>query len=304
LKIAVIGAGAMGCIFGGKLSTGHEVHLIDVNEQLVQQIRKDGVILEEDSGRNVYRPCISADSKDLGEMDLVILFVKSMFSRDALKNNKHLIGANTYLLTLQNGAGHEATLEEFARKSRIIIGTTEDNGLMLAPGHVRRGGRGRVNIGCLVESQDGILANIKTAFDCCGFDTCIHENIRQLIWNKLLMNSSLSATTAVLKCTIGYVGADKSAWAMAQALLAEGCAVAEALGLHPDKEELVKKMEYTTTNSPNGMTSIAADLRSGRKTEVDMITGTVVRTAKEVGVAVPAHEFVFHTIHALEGVTV
>lgn len=300
MKIAVIGAGAMGCIFGGKLSSCHDVRLIDVDERLARQIRKEGVVLEEDGGQNVYRPDILTDSKGLGEMDLVILFVKSMFSRDALIGNKHLIGANTYLMTLQNGAGHEATLAEFAPKSRIVIGTTEDNGVVLGSGHVRRGGKGRVNIGCLVENQDDILARLKTAFDCCGFHTCIHENIRQLIWDKLLMNSSLSATTAVLKCPIGYVGENKSAWAMAQALLAESCAVAEALGLHPAKEEFVEKMKYTTTNSPNGMTSIAADLRNGRKTEVDMITGTVVRTAREVGIAVPTHEFVFHTIHAME----
>mgnify|MGYP002226390701 CR=1 FL=1 len=80
-------------------------------------------------------------------MDLVILFVKALYSRSALSANRELIGPDTFLMTLQNGSGHEDILSEFVPADHIIIGTTEDNGAVLAPGYVRRGGTGKTNIG-------------------------------------------------------------------------------------------------------------------------------------------------------------
>lgn len=76
-------------------------------------------------------------------MDLVILFVKALYSRSALSANRELIGPDTFLMTLQNGSGHEDILSEFVPANHIIIGTTEDNGAVLAPGYVRRGGTGK-----------------------------------------------------------------------------------------------------------------------------------------------------------------
>lgn len=300
VKIAVIGAGAMGCIYGGILSTQHEVHLIDTNRDLVKQIQSHGVRIEYNGEESVYSPDAQTESGHLGQMELVLLFVKSMYSQAALESNKGLIGEHTYLMTLQNGAGHEEVLKKFVPEDRVLIGTTEDNGAVLSYGYVRRGGRGRTNVGMLVPDQNGITGKIKEAFDICGFDVCIHTDINQLIWNKLLANASLSAVTAVLKCNIGFLDENEYAWRMAIALLEEGCMVASALGLRPDKEQLKQKMAYTAEHSKTGVTSICADLRQKRKTEVDMISGAVVRAAKKVGVKVPTHEFVWNMIHALE----
>lgn len=118
----------MGSIYGGRLSLKNEVYLIATRETLAEEINSRGLKIEELGGENIYHPTAVTDSSELGPMDLVILFVKATASEAALSQNAGLIGPETRLMTLQNGAGHEDILGKFAPPERIIIGTTEDSG--------------------------------------------------------------------------------------------------------------------------------------------------------------------------------
>lgn len=203
-------------------------------------------------------------------------------------------------MTLQNGAGHEDILSEFVPKERIIIGTTEDNGAVLDFGYVRRGGKGKTNIGMLVPDSNGMLGMIKKSFDSCGFDTHIYDNIQQLIWDKLFTNVSLSALTGVLQVPIGFIAADEYAWSMTVTLIKEALAVSKALGLEFDEQEIIERVRNTSINSPEGKTSIYADLKAGRRTEVNTISGAVVRAGEKTGVDVPTHRMIVNMVHAME----
>ena len=157
MKIVVIGAGAMGSIYGGHLSQNNEVYIVDTNQSVVDAINANGLQIDENGVTNTYHPTAVTSTEGITDVDLVILFVKAIFSK-----------------------------------------------------------------------------------------------------------------------------------------------VAHAMGLKADEEEIVKKVKETSVNNPNGCTSIRADLRVPRKTEVDTISGAVVRAAKEVGVEVPCHEFVVNMVHAME----
>lgn len=300
MRIAVIGAGAMGSIYGGHLSLHHDVYLIDTNQAIVDHINREGLKVQEDGADVIYHPNAVTSTEGVEPVDLVILFVKALFSRAALNSNKGIIGENTYLLTLQNGSGHEDILSEFVPEDRIVIGTTEDNGAVLAPGHVRRGGSGNTNIGMLTEDTHGFLPKLKEALDSCGFCGNIHENIQQLIWNKLFTNVSLSALTGVLQVPMGFIAGNEHAWVLAQRLIHEAVEVAHGLGLEADEAEITEKVKNTSLGSPEGITSICADLRDGRKTEVNTISGSVVRASKKCGVPAPTHEVIVELVHALE----
>ncbi|MBQ7486642.1 MAG: ketopantoate reductase family protein [Clostridia bacterium] len=300
MRIAVIGAGAMGSIYGGHLAQHNEVYLVDTNADVVRNINENGIVLEENGEDHTYCPKAVTDTSGLPEMDLVILFVKALFSRAALNGNRCLIGKDTYLLTLQNGSGHEDILGEFVSKDHIIIGTTEDQGTILGMGHIRHGGTGGTNLGMLVPDAAGILPKIKETMDQCGFRAKIHENIQQLIWNKLFVNVALSAVTAVLNVKMGFIADDPNALALSKQLLHEAVTVAHAMGLEADEAHLFEEIKATSKRVPDGITSICADLSKGRKTEVDTISGSVVRAARKVGVEVPAHEFLVNMVHAME----
>lgn len=303
MKIAVIGAGAMGSIYGGHLSLNNEVYMVDASEKVVEHIQKEGIKLLEGDSETVYRPSAVLSTEGMEPVDLVILFVKSLFSRTALEGNKSLIGPGTYVMTLQNGSGHEDILGEFVKEDHIIIGTTEDNGAVLGLGNVKRGGTGNTNVGMLTEDKEQFLPKLKEAFDSCGFSVAIHSNIQQLIWNKLFTNVSLSVVTAMLQVDMGYIAANEHAWNMTVRLIREAVAVARGLGLEADEEEIMEKVRKTSEMSPNGCTSIRADIQNGRRTEVNTISGSVVRAAKKCGVPVPTHEFVVEMIHAMEDKT-
>ena len=304
MRIAVIGAGAMGSIYGGRLSLNNEVFLVDTNNAVIDAINHDGLILEENGNDNRYSPKAITSTEGLEPVDLIILFVKALYSRSALEANRRIISEHTYLMTLQNGSGHEDILSDFAPKERIIIGTTEDNGAVLSPGHVRHGGKGNTNVGMLVDDTNGFLPKLKEAFDSCGFNVRIHENIQQLIWNKLFVNVAFSAVTGLLKCEMGFIAKCDYAMNISKKLLHEAVTVAHALGLEADEDALLDEIKSVSMNSPNGVTSICADLRAGRKTEVDTISGSVVRAAKRCGIDVPYHEFIVNAIHAMESYNV
>lgn len=301
MKIIVIGAGAMGSIYGGRLSSRNEVTLIDMNDTLIEHVKSNGVVLEENGERYTFLPKIAKHVDGMGQADLIILFTKAMYSESALENVKGAIGKDTYLMTLQNGAGHERLLSRFVDKEHVIIGTTEDNGAVISLGVIHHGGKGVTNIGLLNGCHEKILDDIKESFDSCGFDVRIHENIQQLIWDKLMTNVSLSVLTAILQCDMSYISRNESALAICKKLIEETVAVATAMGLSFDKDKVTEKVIATSASNKGGFTSIMMDIKNGRKTEVDTISGAVVAKAHELGVSVPHHEMAVSLIHALEG---
>lgn len=155
-------------LFGGYLSRQNDVFLIDVDQSRVEKIRADGVVVSNEDRDEVFHPKAVLNSQGLGRMDLVIVFVKSMYTITALEANRGLIGAETYVMTLQNGAGHESKLLQFADRDHVIIGTTQHNSSQLGNGHVRHGGSGRTSIGLLGGDSERVrpIADMLTA---CGF---------------------------------------------------------------------------------------------------------------------------------------
>ncbi len=301
MRIAVIGAGAMGSIYGGHLAEHNEVIMVDASQAVVDQINQVGVTLLENDEEHIFKPSAVTDTASLEPVDLIILFVKSLFSETALEQNRGIIGPDTYLMTLQNGSGHEDILSKFVPEDRVIIGTTNDNGAVLGPAHVRHAGAGETNFGLMTGKEDPFLYRLKDTLDACGFQATVSSNIQQLIWNKLFVNISLSAVTGILQVDMGYITENEYAWQMTAGLVHEAVAVAHGLGLEADEEAILQKVRTTSQMSPNGCTSIRADLRDGRKTEVEAISGSVVRAAKKCGIAVPRHEFVVQMVHAMEG---
>lgn len=300
MRIAVIGAGAMGTLYGGYLSRQHDVLLVDANPAKVDVIREKGVIIHEPDGSiTACHPQAAADTRAMAPVDLVILFVKAMISGRALAANRSLIGPDTLLMTLQNGSGHEETLLQYADRAHIVIGTTQHNSAVLGYGEIRHGGSGRTCIGCL-DGDAQRLAPIAQAFTACGLETVCDNQVMRLIWDKLLTNVSVSVLTGILQTPMGFIAQNASAWALCETLVREAVAVAAGEGFVFDAEEKLAQVRAVCEKSPNGLTSIYADLRDGRRTEVDTISGSVVRASRRNGVPAPTHEAMVALVHAME----
>lgn len=300
MKIAVLGAGAMGSLFGSYLSKKNDVFLIDVNTALVKTIQEKGVLIREKDGNDYsFFPKASVDCPDIPVVDLVIVFVKAMYTISALESNKSIIGNDTYLMTLQNGAGHETKLLKFADRKHVIIGSTQHNSSVIEMGHINHGGCGPSSIG-LLDGGSRVLSSIAANLTDCGFSCTTSDNVQKQIWKKLFTNSTASILTAILQVPLGFIGDDSYANFLMHKLAEEAVSVADALGLGFDLNEVIADVQKVCDNAPNGYTSIYADLRDGRRTEVDTISGSVVEAAKTLGVQVPFNEMAVSLVHAME----
>ncbi len=301
MRIAVIGAGAMGALYGGYLSRNNDVLLVDVNEKQVGAINEKGLSVHEPDGSvTLCQPKATTNTANEAPADVVVLFVKAMFSASALKANKSLIGPDTYLMTLQNGSGHEDTLLQFVDRDHVIIGTTQHNSAVLGFGEIRHGGSGKTCIG-LLDGNSQRIAHIAEAFTACGLEAMCDDQVQKLIWGKMFTNVSASVLTGVLQVPLGFIASDANAWTLCERLVREAVAVAAGEGLDFDVDEKIAEVRGVCERSPGGLTSIYADLRDGRKTEVDTISGSVVRASRRNGVLAPTHEAMVALVHAMEG---
>ena len=299
MKIALIGPGAMGLLFGGYLSKHHDVTLIGRNPAVMEVINQNGLtILETNGTENRYTPkACTAGGTDTA--DLVILFTKAGASRQALEENRALIGKDTFLMTLQNGAGHEELLQEFASPEQIIIGTTQQGSYKLDTTSICHSGGGETYFGAIT-GDSSRFEHIAEAFRKCGFPAHTAAQVKGMIWNKLMINASSSVLSGILQTAQGFVAEDPHAWDIAQKLIRELCAVATADGYPFDEEGQIIRLQEHLRKAPSGYTSIYADLKAGRKTEVDVISGFVAATGHRLGVPVPTHEMMVALVHAME----
>jgi 2-dehydropantoate 2-reductase len=290
----------MGMLFGGYLSRRHEVVLIDSDEAKVQAINDEGILIREPDGEVfAAAPKAYLSAKKLETADLVLLFVKAMDSRRALEAAKNLIGAGTYVLSMQNGAGHEAVLQEFVAADRVVPGTTQHNSSIVKAGVIHHGGGGLTYIG-LLNGNSEILKPIAEEFTQCGFKTEIADNIQKKIWEKLFVNVSASALTAVFQTRLGFLVESAAAWTLTEALIREAVAVANGDGLAFEEDKVIQNVRSLLENAKHGITSICADIRDGRKTEADTISGSVAAASRRNHVPAPLHEFMVQLIHAME----
>lgn len=301
MKIALIGPGAMGLLFGGYLSRKNDVTLIGRNAEIMQQIADNGLTIRETDGtEEVFHPHAVSDSTGMKPVDLVLLFVKSGASKKALDTNRHLIGPDTLLLTLQNGAGHEALLKQYTDDSHIIIGTTQQGSYKLSDTAICHSGKGRTAFGAIY-GDSSRFAEIADIFEICGFPAQVTDGVKGMIWNKLMINASSSVLSGVLQTAQGFAESDPYAWSITCKLIREICAVATADGYPFDAEEQISRIQKHLQAAPDGFTSIYADLKAGRITEAPVINGAVVDAAHRLGVPVPTHEFILTLVHAMEG---
>lgn len=302
MKIVVIGAGAMGCLYGAYLSRNNEVIMLDSYEPQVESINQSGITIQEaDGSETAYKTVKAYVSGTYEEQaDLIIVFVKSTFSEDALRSNRKLFGAHTLVMTLQNGAGNDRKIAQYVDKENIIIGTTKHNAVNLGEGKSRHGGIGVTTIGSNLKENKN-LEIVKETLSACGFETEIADDIQRIIWSKLFVNLSINTFTAITRSPIGSMIDNKYAWDFAEKMICEAVDVAEADGTHFSYMEVLNMVHKVCEDAGAGYSSMSQDVLHKRRTEIDAINGAIVEQAKLYNVPAPYNKLIVDLIHAIEG---
>jgi 2-dehydropantoate 2-reductase len=305
MKITVIGPGAMGLLFGGKLAACADVSLVGSNAANLEKINKEGVTIKrgDDSVTRMVPAYMAGTCTE--PVDVVMIFTKAYQIRDVLTQNRALIGPDTLPLTLQNGAGHDRVMREFADSAHVLVGTTKQGSSRESGCVIINSGLGETVFGGTAAEGEPSpdperLEELRSIFEKSGFPCAVSDNVRFEVWNKLMINASASVLSGVLQVPQGYVESNAHAWSICQDLIREICAAAAGEGAIFDPEEQILRVQDHLRKAPGGFTSIYSDIKNGRKTEADFICGAVVRAAQDQGLRVPVQETILRLVHAME----
>ncbi|VTU34952.1 2-dehydropantoate 2-reductase [Variovorax sp. PBL-H6] len=288
MRIAVMGAGAVGCYYGGMLArAGHSVVLIG-RAQHVEAVRRDGLLLDTRSFQARVPLEASTEVDAVRDAGLVLFCVKSTDTESAAAAMRPYLAPDALVLTLQNGVDNATRLQAAVAQevaATVVYVATE----MAGPGHVKHHGRGE-----LVIAPSARSAEIAELLIVAGVPTQVSDNVTGALWAKLILNCAYNAISAITQLPYGVLSRGEGVEAVMADVVRECLAVAEAGGVTVagDTWAAVQRIAETM---PSQFSSTAQDLARGKRSEIDHLNGYVLRQGEALGVATPVNR-VLHTL--------
>ena len=301
MKIAIIGPGAMGCLFAAFLARkDQEIWIFDKNKDRSSRINTQGINVEGVSGSWQAKVKATADAKEIKDPDLVIICVKTYDTKSAAISAKALLGENTSVLTLQNGIGNVELISEVVGVDRVIGGTTNLGATLLDVGKVRHAGKGETIIGRLDGKITVDLRSIREAFIKAGLETRISRDIKNFLWSKLIINAGINALTAITRLNNGKLLDFEHSHKILKMAVNEAVKVAKRKRVKLSYEDPLTKVEAVCEATANNVSSMLQDVLNKKRTEIDSINGIIVRLAEELNIPVPVNSMLVDLVKTIE----
>ena len=300
MKIAIVGAGAMGCYFAARLAeSGNQVSVVDVDENRLDVIADQGIEVEDDGGLRAVAVHASTASRMADHVDLLVLFTKGMHSEAAAQSCRHIVGDATLGLTLQNGLGNDELLADVIPGERVVIGVTDVPADLVGPNRVVSHGKATINIGGYGPASTTSAARVEAILASAGFSVTLDEQVRIPIWEKVAFNAAMNAVSAITGCAVGEMDTP-AARALIDAASGEVVATAHRLGIGVDAGRVTAKTRFALANHRSHKPSMLQDIEAGRMTEIESINGAVVRAAEAAGATAPVNATLAGLLRVLE----
>lgn len=293
MRIAVMGAGAVGCFYGALLAkAGHEIVLIG-RPAHVEAIRQNGLILDWAAGEERIAVEAQTSPQAVAGADLVLVCVKSGDTEAVAAEMAPHLAANALLLSLQNGVGNAQRLAKLLGRN-VLGAAVYVAAAMAGPGHVRHFGRQELAIGAGPGAQ-----TLAEMFRAAGIPTDISETLDESLWAKLATNCAYNALSAITRQPYGVLLASEGIESVIRNLVGECEAVAAACGVALPPRHIDNVLALAST-MPGQLSSTAQDMIRGRPTEIDYLNGHVVRLGAEFGIPTPVNQAVTAIVKVLE----
>ncbi|WP_248926619.1 ketopantoate reductase family protein [Paenibacillus hamazuiensis] len=310
MRIRIIGAGALGMLLTAKLAgAGACVELVVRSAEQAERLEKEGVRISGHTQTAFVRPVIirgeDAVKTPDGEIDAIIVTVKQLHITPQFASfvSRQLTGG-TIVACFQNGLGHIDTMSGHIPRERLLTAVTTEAALKLSACEVEHTGGGTTWLGFeeagpaenrFEEMQKKLIGLLLKA----GFRALASNNILYNVWHKLIVNSVINPLTAILRVRNGELLATPHSEALMRTLLREASELASAKGIEPPGPSWEQLAEVCVKTADN-RSSMLQDILAGRPTEIDRITGSLLREAQLLGIQLPAHETVYVMVKALE----
>lgn len=289
MRIAIIGSGAMGSLYGGLLTeAGHDVTLVDVWEEHVRALTESGLQLSDDNGHRTIDVSATTDQSSVTPPDLAVLFVKSTHTEAALDDAAPFLTDDVDVLSLQNGLGNPEAIAEYVPERNVIAGVTTQGATIEGPGDVFHAGTGPTTIGQYFGDDRAGLDALAEVFTDAGLPTMVSESIRDDIWEKVLVNVGINAPTALARVENGELATTGPGRRLVADAVSEAAAVARREGCDV-RTDIVDYVQDVAEQTGANASSMLQDVRAERKTEIDTIHGAVVDRAADYSIDVPVN---------------
>lgn len=304
MKIAIMGAGAMGSRYGYMLhESGNEVLLIDAWKEHVDIINNEGLTVEEDKKLKKVKIPAMLPEDALETPELAILFTKSMGLESMLKSVKNILGENTKVLCLLNGLGHNETVAKYVNSKNILMGVTLWTSGLAGPGHVVLSGDGSLEVQNIDPSMEKEAKEVCNVLSKAGLKAHYSENVMFSIWRKACVNGTLNSCCTILDCNIKEFGELKEAPELIRNIIREFRDIADKYEVELDVEKIAMGIEkiYDPSQAGEHYPSMHQDLiQNHRITEIDYINGYVSRKGKEFSISTKYNDLLTTIVHSKE----
>ena len=300
MRIVVIGAGSLGCVYGGNLARiGQEVGFLDVREDHVEKIKNFGLEVDGLSGHFTARAAAATSAEELGEADAVLICVNAYATSEAAEAAKQILRSDGYCLTLQNGVGNVEALTQALGAERVLAGLSFQSGDLEGPGKVRHTNNGPTYLGELDRSRSKRLTEISEMFSQAGMNPVLVDDIVATIWAKFIHNCGINAICAITGLRPGQIQEVSELDEFQTRIIEETVAVVRAKGgsvIEADPVQAVKEYCAHKFHRP----SMMQHLDRGQRTEIDALNGYVARESARMGLPAPCSDALTRLIKGRE----
>ncbi|MGH9355816.1 MAG: ketopantoate reductase family protein [Terriglobia bacterium] len=298
--IAVMGAGAVGCYFGGMLARAGAPVILIGRPQHVEAINRDGLFIDAVDFQQKIPVRASTEVSAARGAEVVLFCVKTLDTESAARALLPHLAPGATVVSLQNGVDNVERIRS-ATGLEAIAAVVYVAAEMAGPGRLKHSGRGDLIIGSLSKngggqaSAQGQIASVAAIFERAGVPCRISENVEGELWRKMIMNCAFNAISALSAARYGRIVRDPWARDVVRQVIEESVAVARAAAIQlPDADMVEAGMKLAAAMS-NANSSTAQDIARGKRTEIDSLNGYVARRGAELGVPTPVNQ----TLHAL-----
>jgi 2-dehydropantoate 2-reductase len=295
MNIVIMGAGAIGSLFGALLSKNNNVVLIG-RKPHVSSINKSGLTIEGKTKLNVNISSYCTVDNINFTPDLIILTVKSYDSESAIMQAWNIINNDSVVLSLQNGLDNIDKIKNFLDKKNIIAGVTTHGAFISKPGIIKHTGVGITVLGEIDDNKTKRIFEISKIFNNSGIQTTISDDIIREMWLKAIVNSCINPITALFHCKNGYLLENPILEKLIEKICQESIKIACANGINVSYEELIKKTKKVIRVTSENYSSMLQSIFYNKKTEIDSINGKLVEIGKENNVDTIMNEILVYSI--------
>jgi 2-dehydropantoate 2-reductase len=297
MRIAVFGAGSVGGYFGGRLALGGSDVVFIARGAHLQALRTQGLRVESPKG-DFTVPSVQAtdDPTQIGPVDVVLVAVKAWQVPEAAQAMRPIVGPETCVVPLQNGLEAPAQGAAVLGPQHVLGGTCVISSAIVAPGCIRHLGLDpSITFGELDHTPSPRAERLRQAFARAEVTAIISLDIQVAIWEKF-MAIRFGPVGAVARAPAGVLRSVPETRQMVEQACVETLRVAQARGIALAEDSPAKTLSALDSIAPGIIASLQRDIEAGRPSELDALTGALVRLGAEVGVATPLHAFLYHTL--------